>query len=182
MIEFIKSVNNWSDVLNAARNTVNKQSVNKEPSSEWKRKVLMSEHSPIRMLTFYWKWSNIKSWVSQHIARHNKFSEHFVSTNREDRTGINRDRLSQSEPVNHESYANAQEIIFISRKRLCKQASIETQKEWKDFLKELKKIEPELYSVCVPECVYRGFCPEFECCGYVNTDEFERSRSLYTVK
>ena len=182
MIQFIKTSNNWQDVLNAARNTVNKSELNKEPSTEWKRSILLAEHSPIRMLTVYWKWVNIKSWVSQHIARHNKFSEHFVSTNREDRTGINRDRLSQSEPVNHESYANFQEIMFISRKRLCKQASTETQKEWKDFLFELKKIEPELYSVCVPECVYRGFCPEITCCGYVNSQEFSQIRETYTKK
>lgn len=66
-----------------------------------------------------------------------------------------------------------QEIIYISRKRLCKQSHIETREKIIEVLEKLKDIEPELVSVCVPECVYRnGFCPEFISCGWNKSDEF----------
>lgn len=31
----------------------------------------------------------------------------------------------------------------------------------------------------VPECVYRGFCPERGCCGYVNTKNRQKVREEY---
>ena len=72
--------------------------------------------------------------------------------------------------IEHECEANAQAIINISKKRLCKQASPETRQAWQMFLDELQEYEPELYLMCVPECVYRnGFCPEFNPCGYINS-------------
>ena len=43
----------------------------------------------------------------------------------------------------------------------------------------LRKTEPELAACCVPECVYRGFCPEFRSCGYVRTADFERALAAY---
>jgi len=179
-IKFIKVTGSWVDVLNAARNTINKPALEKEPTSEWKRKILLSEHSPIRMLTVYWRWDEMFSWVSQHISRHNKFSEHFVMTGRSDRTGIDRNKLLQSELVNHESFANAQDIIFISRKRLCNKASEETRQAWQKFLTLLKDKEPELVSVCVRECVYRnGLCPEIACCNFNKTDLFKEELKNY---
>jgi hypothetical protein len=74
--------------------------------------------------------------------------------------------LPQSQLVTHECIANAQAIINISRKRLCAQASRETNKAWKLVLDAVKKELPELYNVCVPECIYRGFCPELNSCGW----------------
>jgi hypothetical protein len=44
---------------------------------------------------------------------------------------------------------------------------------------EIAKVEPEVASACVPECVYRGFCPEFKCCGFVNTPAFEEAVKKY---
>ena len=51
---------------------------------------------------------------------------------------------------------------------------------WKEFLNELKIHEPELVSVCVPECVYRGgICPEFKSCGWNKTEEFKYMLEKY---
>ena len=70
---------------------------------------------------------------------------------------------------------NAQSFINISRKRLCNCASKETREAWKAVMAYLKEIDPVLESKCAPECVYRGFCPEFDrCCGYVNTVEYRK--------
>ena len=101
--------------------------------------------------------------------------EHFISTQRVDRTKENRNEKPQASEVDHEIDVNSQSIINISRKRLCFCASPETREAWQDFLNELKEHEPELVGVCVKECVYRGFCPEFYSCGYVNTS-YEKFR------
>jgi hypothetical protein len=44
----------------------------------------------------------------------------------------------------------------------------------------LKEVDHILESKCVPECVYRGFCPEFDrCCGYVNTEAYQKRLNEY---
>lgn len=155
----------WQDIKDATMTTIGKNT-GKYPTSDWKYKLLISEHSPIRKLKLNWKWESIKSWVSVHFTRHKIGIEHFISTRRTDRTGINRNELRQDELVTHEFEANAQAIINISRKRLCTTASIETRENWKEFLEELKIHEPELYRCCVPECIYRCGCPEINNCGF----------------
>lgn len=75
---------------------------------------------------------------------------------------------------------NAQAFINISRKRLCKCASKETREAWIQVIEYLKTIDPILAEKCVPECVYRGFCPETDrCCGYVNTGTYMLQRKEY---
>lgn len=185
----VKKLTDWSEVLDAARFTVNKTDLGKEPSVEFKNRITMAEHSPIRSLIFVVTLYNVPSWVSQHIARHDKFAGHtvregendenFVSTQRSDRTGVDRSELSQEELVSHRILLNAQDLINISRKRLCNCASPETRYVWDLVRYEIWKIEPELASKMVRECVYRGFCPEMECCGYVNTDKFSEYRNYY---
>lgn len=165
---------NWQNIKNATLNTIGK-SKGAYPTSEWKRKLLLSEHSPIRKLKIGWRWIDLLSWVSVHITRHKIGIDHFVSTQRTDRTNINRDKQPQGALVTHECDGNAQSIINISRKRLCNCASEETRNAWRTFLDEVvKPIEPELRSVCVKECVYRnGFCPEMFSCGYNHSEAFK---------
>ena len=171
---------NWQDVKNATMNTIGKDK-GAYPSSDWKRRLLLSEHSPIRKLHIGWKWSDLKYWVSVHLVRHKYGIEHFVSTQRTDRTGITRDELPQSSLVNHECEANAQALINISRKRLCNCASPETRQAWQQVKSEIALVEPELASVMVKECVYRnGLCPEMFTCGYNKTKLFEEELKEYT--
>jgi hypothetical protein len=141
--------------------------------------MLMCEHSPIRQILIKCKWYELKSWVSVHFVRHKFGIEHWVRTQRTDRTFINRDELSQSNFVEHEFEANAQAIINISRKRLCKQASKDTRDSWKAILESIKEEQPELYSVCVPECIYRGWCYEYKSCNYHKTDEYKVKLNEY---
>ena len=171
---------NWQDVKNATMNTIGKDK-GAYPSSDWKRRLLLSEHSPIRKLHIGWKWSDLKYWVSVHLVRHKYGIEHFVSTQRTDRTGISRDELPQNSLVNHECEANAQALINISRKRLCHCASLETRQAWQQVKSEIALVEPELASVMVKECVYRnGLCPEMFTCGYNKTKLFEEELKEYT--
>lgn len=85
-------------------------------------------------------------------------------------------------PVLHECEANAQALIFISRKRLCNQASPETKAAWQEVKEQVSAVDPVLGSVMVPECIYRGFCPEFHSCGYVNTEEYTKRLAEYRSK
>lgn len=99
--------------------------------------------------------------------------EHFISTQRTDRTNIDRDSKRQDSLVAHQVSCNAQSIINISRKRLCKKASPETREAWKAVVQEIEKYDPILASVCVPECLFRGFCAEEPSCGFAFTDNFK---------
>ena len=108
--------------------------------------------------------------------------EHFVQTQRTDRTGVDRDALPQGALVNHTMRINAQAVINISRKRLCGKASPETREAWLMVLKAIWDKEPELYSVCVPNCVYRGFCPEMDGCGIWESGNYLEYRDEYINK
>lgn len=162
---------NWENVKNATMNTIGKKT-GKYPDSQWKQKLLLAEHSPIRLLKFHWRWDDLPYWVSVHFTRHKLGIEHFVKSQRSDRTGVNRLELSQGALVSHECEANAQALINISRKRLCNCASPETRAAWQLIKDEVQKVEPELAKCMVRECVYRGFCPEMFGCGYDSTDSF----------
>ena len=48
----IKQITPWSRALDAARWTVNKDLTGKEPSDAWKSKMLIAEHSPIRLVEY----------------------------------------------------------------------------------------------------------------------------------
>lgn len=156
----------WKRVKNHCRTTVNKEFTDIEPSEDFKRKLIISEHSPIRLLEIDWSWKDIPSWVSVHWTRHKH--EKFVSTQRDDRKDhtVSRSDMPQGTPVDMDNYANAQQLIDIFRKRLCYQASPETRELAEDFKMALHKECPELSDALVPNCVYRCGCPEFQECGY----------------
>ena len=162
--EILKIKGTWEDVVNRCRATVGKGELGKEPSKTFKRKILIAEHSPIRELHISWIWKAIKSWVATHWVRHSW--ECYVKSQRSDRTGIPRDDLPQAAPVDFAGEANPQHTIDTWRKRLCRQASIDTRHLAEDFKEALHDVEPEWSDVLVPHCVYRCGCPEMNSCGY----------------
>ena len=176
--ELIDYQDNWQAVKDAAMNTIGKDT-GKYPSCEWKHKILLAEHSPIRLLEFTFVFRELPYWVSVHIVRHWLGIEHFVSTQRADRTGVDRNNKSQNALVTHRIRVNAQALINISRKRLCTAASKETRLAWQLVINALAEKEPEIASVCVRECVYRGFCPELKPCGFSETGQFAEERLRY---
>lgn len=156
----------WKRVKNHCRTTVNKKFTDNEPTEDFKRKLLISEHSPIRLLEVDWSWHDIPSWVSVHWTRHKH--EKFVSTQRDDRKEheVSRNDMPQGAPVDMDNYANMQQLIDIFRKRLCFQASPETRALAEDFKAKMHETHPEMADVLVPNCLYRFGCPEFETCGF----------------
>ena len=176
----ITKVTDWERVVDAARFTQRKEPLGKKPSDEFKKQMILSEHSPLRLLEFDIKMYGIPYWVSNHFVRH-VHAQPFVSTSRPDITGskLTRHDMRQDELVNLQLSLNAQEIINISKLRLCNKASEETREIWYKVIDEVARIEPLLASACVPQCVYRGFCPEQKTCGRTKTNIFTVTRKYY---
>lgn len=176
----VRRVTSWKEVLNAARFTQRKPEVDHEPSDEFKRRMIKTEHSPLRCLQFNIDFYDIPYYASVHLCRH-VHAQPFVSTSRPDINGQMkpRDEQKKSDPVNMRLLVNAQEIINISRVRLCNKAERTTRMLWMKAIRELVKIEPFLANACVPNCLYRGFCPEIKPCGFSTSDvdafNFKRS-------
>lgn len=164
--EILKIKGDWEEVVNDCRATVGKAELGKEPSKAFKRSILISEHSPIRSIAVKWQWKNIPSWVATHFSRHKW--ECFIKTQRTDRTGVNRDKLSQDAPVNFTGDANVQHLVDTARKRLCRLASRETRKYMEDLKKSIRTVEPEISNVLVPNCIYRCGCPEEWGCRWLD--------------
>ena len=165
-IQLIKypTQNDWLWVKTCTLNTVGKKVVNNNVDNEWKVKLLKSEHSPIRELWFGIRME-IPYWVSVHFVRHHIGVNHYVQTQRSDRTGVDRDSKPQGEIVSHIMSVNAQELVFIAHKRLCKQASKETREVMQEIVRQVVEVCPEFKDVLVPNCVYRnGKCEEFFPC------------------
>ena len=100
----------WQEVVDTCRATSGKGSLGHEPSEDFKRRILIAEHSPIRRISVSWVWKGIKSWIATHWSRHKW--ECFISTQRTDRTGTPRDKLPQDAPVIFEGEANVQALIL----------------------------------------------------------------------
>lgn len=162
--EILKIKGDWKEVVNDCRATVGKPETGKEPTGEWKRRILIAEHSPIRDIVIKWRWPSIKSWIATHWSRHKW--ECFIKTQRSDRTGINRDELPQSALVSFTGEANVQALIDTMRKRLCYRSAQETREYAEDLKAAISKVEPEIGFVLVPQCVSKCGCPEMKPCGY----------------
>jgi len=84
-------------------------------------------------------------------------------------------------PVNLSLCINAQSLIDMSKLRLCTGcASPGTVIVFQAIKDEISKIDPDLASVMVRKCVYRGgICGEPRCCGFNGTQKFREELSRY---
>jgi hypothetical protein len=123
------------------------------------------EHSPLRTQIYRIDIDQVKTKVSVHLVRHKIGVEHFVLSNRDDRGGAGDDEITRNTPVDHGMLINAQELIQMSRKRLCYNSHKETVATMMRIKSAVGMVEPELTPYMVPECVYRnGLCPELRMC------------------
>lgn len=160
---------NWLAIKSACMTTISKQA-GKEPSKEWKRKLLICQHSPIRRGVISWKWDEIPYCISTHFARHHEGCEKFVGTSRADRTEVkDRSQRTQMDCVPMEMDANIQALMNISEKRLCTCADPLTTKYWESLLNEVEKLDEDIYWACVPSGIAHGGCTEpFSNCKLCN--------------
>lgn len=145
-------------------NTVGKTSLT-APTEEWVKRLVEAEHSPMRELWFGLRLE-VPYWVSVHFVRHHIGVNHYVQTQRSDRTNVGRNFKPQGETVSHILSVNAQELVFMAHKRLCRQASPETRQVMQMIVDEVVKVAPYMKTVLVPLCAYRnGKCTEMFPCN-----------------
>ena len=156
----------WFAIKDACMQTIGKEAV-AEPSSEWKRKLLICRHSPIRRSLISVKWEEIPSYVSTHFCRHSVGVTPYVSTSREDRTGVPREERKQTDMVSMQLDLNIQSLFNIMEKRLCKCSDINTIKYAKGLAEAIKEYDEDIFWACVPQCIRCGGCVEpFSNCNF----------------
>lgn len=158
----IMTVNDWSEVKDSALVTVHKKTIDGKPvTADWKKKMMISEHSPIRDLTFSILFEDIPRFLADELVRHTQGTNWKMGTWREDRINKPRSEQHMDDLTVLKVNLNAQSLINISQKRLCVGcASTYIVKLWNKVISALAILEPEIALVCVPSCVYRGGCPE----------------------
>ena len=177
----IREVSNNELVVTAARMTVWKEGLGKNPSKAFMRSIYLSEHSPIRTKNFYIEVFGVESFVATHFVRHHVGSTPFVSTCRDDRIEYDENHVpDRNTPVNFSMFINAQSLIDMSRKRLCHMAHHKAVALMNIIKEKVREIDPELADVMVKNCVYRCGCPEGKnCCGFILSDKFIEERREY---
>ena len=191
----------WKRALNAARRTIGEKPLDKEPSEEWKTMAIIAEHSPIKLVEYTISFKDLKQRVGVHLLRH-AYVLPFIHSQRSDRRAdieeltnrymdvisddikndpyFNRsDVLPQGQPNDQDFVVNVQTLINISRKRLCSCASPDTRAAWKAVKDAMMELDPVVARCMVPNCIYRGRCPEMKSCGFWQTEKFKKECDEY---
>ncbi len=132
-------------------------------SSMTLEKIYRCEHSPIRTQLFWIEMRGIPTFVSVHFVRHKIGVEHFVKSHRDDRGGTGTE--DRNTPVDHAMLINAQALINMARKRLCRKAHAETQSVMRQIAFSIHSTDPDLFAYLEPDCFYRNGCHELKSCG-----------------
>lgn len=159
-VKVIKFDVDWLEIKNLCRKTVSMKDSTIEPTDEWKRKLLLAEHSPLRHSLITIDIEGIPFYVMGHLVRHSVGVTPYVSTSRSDRTGVPREERRQTDLVTMRMDMNVQSLINISRKRLCNQADATTKDIWESVVKEIAKYDENIAWACVPEGIKSCGCTE----------------------
>ena len=153
----------WMEVKRRALVTVGKKPIN-SPNLEWKMKILRARHSPIRYLQFSF-FLEVPYWVSVHLCRHTH-AQPYVKSQRNDRQSeYDRNDAPQDQMVSMIWDMNAEELITIANKRLCRQASKETREVVWAMCDQVSVHCPEFDLELVPMCSREGgVCHEMYSC------------------
>lgn len=136
------------------------------PPMEWRRRILLARHSPIRYLRFAFLLEGIPYWLSVHLARHTHAQPYIKSQRNDRQDAYDRNNAPQSAPVNMLWDINAEELMTIANKRLCGKADPKTRAVVARMCELVVEKCPEFKGLLVPMCVYHGGqCHEMEPCG-----------------
>lgn len=171
--------------------------------------IYKAEHSPARTQMFWVEFRGIPLASSTHLLRHHVGSVPYQLTCRDDRHGGNpglpgrvdevikliqegeidraieeldwiKDNTDRQTPVNLGLFLNAQSLIDMAKLRICLQAHKETREIFNIMREEVNKVDPELASMMVRKCVYRGgICGEPRCCGFNSSPLFKTEIEEY---
>lgn len=155
----------WRGVLARALVTVGKDLPEQTPSFDWRYKILRARHSPIRYLRFSF-YLELPYWVSVHLCRH-IHAQPYVRSQRNDRQGnYDRNSARQDAQVSMIWDMNAEELITIMQKRLCRKAAEETREIAAKMREQVESACPEFKGLLAPACYWQGgLCMEMQPCG-----------------
>lgn len=165
----------WLGVKQRALVTIGKKKVINPPDIEWKKKILLARHSPIRFLRFSFLLENIPSFASVHLCRH-VHAQPYVKSQRNDRqSDYDRNKAPQDSPVDMILDVGGEEMCIIANKRLCNLADKTTREIVSMMCWLVKQKCPEFEDVLVPMCEYQnGICNEMFPCGRYGKNEIKK--------
>lgn len=179
-IQFLRTPTeaDWERCKMLALNTAGKKYIGNGVSDEWKQKILKAKHSPIRTLVFTIRME-IPYYVSTHFVRHKIGVEHYVQSQRNDRqTNYDRETAPQNAMVSHIMEINAEQLMFMSNRRLCGMADKTTRYVMSAICRGVEKFNPEFVGHLKPMCELLHECPEFKSCGYWENKNKIKSNEL----
>lgn len=160
LLEYPTSVD-WLEVKRRCMVTVGKTKF-APPDGQWMKAILNARHSPIRYLWFSF-YIECQYYVSQHLARH-VHAQPYIKSQRNDRQSeYDRRKAPQDAPVMMILDMNAESLMTVCNKRLCKQASEETREIVEQMRDLVLERCPEFDGLLVPMCEYAG-CHEMHPC------------------
>ena len=152
----------WKRCLMLARSTQGKDDNGLEPSDEWKRRMLVAGHSPIRTLPFTIRIDGIPYYSAMHYVRHKVGCEWYVSSQRGDEDRADR---KQGAEVTVILDCNAQALMNILAMRLCKKADKVTRNCAVEIVCAVTDKCPEFKGLLMPRCCNdKTRCPEMVPC------------------
>lgn len=153
----------WLLCKQCALVTVGKETTT-APSDAWKHRILKARHSPIRTLEFLFRLEGIPYCTSVHLCRHIHATP-FVRSQRNDRqSAYDRNAARQDAPVDMYWHMNAEELMTIANKRLCRLADDTTRAVIQQLCDAVLDTNPEFSGLLVPQCKYSK-CNEFSPCS-----------------
>lgn len=179
VVKYIKNINIITDLNSfkvACRSTTGFKEI-KNPISLFE-KLLIGRHSPIRTVLIEVEMT-IPYYVSVHFCRHKIGVEHFVQTQDKNKE---RSEIPQTALVNHYMVLNAEAILNILEKRLCKKSwgvTTDVSKEIKQFC---EMSDNEILNILAKNmkkpCERYKSCPEpTPCYSKPKTHEFQLSNA-----
>lgn len=136
-------------------------------------------HSPIRTQIFWIELREIPLFVASQLVRQHVGVQFFQKSHRPDRNPDAKDE-GRMTPTDLAFICNAEALMNMARKRLCRKASKETQEVVQAICELIEECDPDLYQHLVPQCVYRGgICPESKCCGYIHSESGQARLRFY---
>ena len=167
----------WVRALNAARRTVGKEPkpLDYEPSDKWKRMALMAEHSPIKLVEYCISFKDLRQWVGVHLLRH----EHVIPQIHTQR-GDRRDIIKEYPYIQKALDELASEIKDNTNPRdFVRQGELNDQDFYVNAQTLKENVDPIIADFLVPNCIYRGFCPEVNSCGFCKTEKYKKDLNNY---
>ena len=116
-------------------------------------------HSVIYAVIFWIDIEGISERVHTHLVRSHVGYVPWVTSQRPDRGGVSGLR-------DMSIMCNAEALINLAQKRLCRHAWSETQEVVLAIREEVRKLQPELAELMQPRCVWERGCREKHSCGY----------------